>query len=345
MYLDRGKLKQALILLLLFALGGFLFLLLKGFLSAFLGSVVFYIILRRPYFYLTEGIKKKWNRNLVLAMLMIVSFLVLVLPILLVSIMLSGKVSYLIAHYEDILRYAQSWSATAKDYVGVDLLTPETVGKLTAAAADVLPKLLSATANMLVDIFVIYFLLYFMLAHARQLEKTAREFLPFKKENNALLLSELKIQTISNSIGVPLLALVQAIAAWVGYMIFGVDQAFFWAVLTGVFSVLPVVGTTIVWVPLGVALYLSGNHWQGIGLLIYGTAIITNIVETFFRFVVQKKLGDVHPLITFFGVIIGLDLFGFVGLIFGPLLISYLILLLKIYKNEYLDDNTEGFYD
>jgi predicted PurR-regulated permease PerM len=109
----------------------------------------------------------------------------------------------------------------------------------------------------------------------------------------------------------------------------------FWAVLTGIMSVVPVVGTTIVWVPLAVFLYAGGNHWQSATLLIYGSVIITN-VDNVFRFVVQKKLGDTHPLITFFGVIIGLPLFGFVGIIFGPLLISYFILLLKIYRNEYL---------
>jgi predicted PurR-regulated permease PerM len=62
--------------------------------------------------------------------------------------------------------------------------------------------------------------------------------------------------------------------------------------------------------------------------------VITN-VDNVFRFVVQKKLGDTHPLITFFGVIVGLDLFGFIGIIFGPLLISYFLILLEIYKKEY----------
>ena len=55
----------------------------------------------------------------------------------------------------------------------------------------------------------------------------------------------------------------------------------------------------------------------------------------------QKRLGDVHPLITFFGVIMGLDLFGFVGIIFGPLLISYFVLLVRIYRNEYLEEELE----
>ena len=336
-HLNNSKLKQSLFLIALFVLGGFLFYLLSGFLSAFLGSVVFYVLLCKPYFYLTETAKKKWGKSLAASALMLASFLVMVLPVLLVSMMLSGKVSYLITHYEDILRIAQEWSNKAKIYLGIDLLSQDTVSKLTSLAADVAPGFLSATLSAVADVFVLYFVLYFMLANAREFENYVRKNFPFNDENDALLLTELKSQTIANAIGIPVLAVLQAITAFIGYLIFGVDEAFFWAVITGIMSVIPVVGTTIVWIPLAIFLYVAGSEWQGIALMIYGAAIITN-VDNVFRFVVQKKLGDTHPLITFFGVIIGLPLFGFVGIIFGPLLISYSILLLKIYRNEYLGE-------
>lgn len=334
MQLDKDKLKQVIFIISLFVLGGFLFWMLKGFLSAFLGALVFYVLLRQPLFYLTEKAKRKWNNTLAVAMLMCVSFLVLVLPVLLVTLMLSGKVGYLIDHYEDILRIAEEWSRKAEEYTGVNLLSGETVNKLTSLAADVIPDLLSATLNAVADIFVLYFLLYFMLSYARPFEKLVRNNLPFNDENDALLLKELKGQTISNSIGIVVLAILQALTAFIGYMVLGVDEAFFWAVITGIMSVIPVVGTTIVWIPLAIFLYVGGHQWQGIALFLYGAVIITNI-DNVFRFVVQKQLGDIHPLVTFFGVIVGLSVFGFVGLIFGPLLISYFILLLKIYRNEY----------
>ena len=319
-------------------LGGFLFFLMKGFLSAFLGATIFYILLRKPYFYLTESAGRKWNKTLATSALMLGSFLVLVLPIMLVSFMLSGKVSYLIQNYADILQVAQTWSNRAQDYLGINLLSDETIGKLTSFAAEVIPGLLTATASVVADIFVLYFLLFFMLANARIFEKTIRHYLPFRKGNDTLLLSELKSQTISNAIGIPILAILQAITAYIGYVILGINEAIFWAVLTGLMSVLPLIGTTIIWVPLGIFLYVGGNHFSGLALLAYGALIITN-VDNVFRFVVQKKLGDTHPLITFFGVIIGLNMFGFVGIIFGPLLISYFILLLKIYRNEYFEKN------
>lgn len=336
MHLDNDKLKQSLFLVTLFILGGFLFYLLRGFLSSFLGAVVIYVLLRQPFFYLTQKTKYKWNKPVATVVLMGLSFVVLVLPVFLVSVMLSGKVSYLFTHYEDILALIQDWSNSLQQYIGVDLLSADMVGKLTGIAANVVPQFISATANAVADVFVLYFLLFFMLVNAGETEKYVRSNMPFHDENDRLLLTELKTQTVSNAIGIPVIAMAQGIAAGLGYWIFGVDEPFFWAVISALFSVIPVIGATVVWVPLAVFLYAGGHQWQALALAVYFVAAVGTI-DNVLRFALQKKLGDTHPLITFFGVVIGLPLFGFIGLIFGPLLISYFILLLKIYRNEYLD--------
>ncbi|HWB64149.1 MAG TPA: AI-2E family transporter [Chitinophagales bacterium] len=335
MHLDNGKLKQGIFLFALFALGGFLLYLLRGFVSPFLGALVFYILLRRPLFYLTEKARRKWPVPLAVSVLLVLSFVVLVLPVLLVSLMLSGKVGYMVNHYQDILVMAQQWSEKIKAYLGVDLLTSDSVNKLTSLAANALPGFLSATFNAIVDIFVQYFLLFFMLMNARALEAEAKKYLPFDKKNNQLLLRQLNRQTVSNSIGIAALAVMQTIVALIGYSIAGLPQPFFWAVLTGISSVVPAVGTGLVWIPACLIYYASGRHGAAIFIGIY-SAVVMSVVENVFRLVVIRKLGDVHPLITFFGILLGIDLFGFVGIIFGPMVISYFILLLQIYRNEYL---------
>ena len=332
--INPDKLKQTIFVVALIGLGCFLLWLMKPFISAFLGSVIFYIILRRPYFKLTEKPKRKWPSPLAIILLMFVSFIVLILPVALVSLMMSSKISYLIAHYDEILQLIQQQSDKISAWIGVDLLSKETTMKIAGYAANAIPDFLNATLGAVVDVFVMYFILYFMLANARPMEKYVRDQLPFNDENDALLLSELKNQTLSNAIGIPVLAILQGFTAWLGYIVLGVEEPLFWAVITALMSVLPLVGTTIVWIPLSIMLMVNGHTWQGVALLLYGLIIITNI-DNVFRFVVQKKLGDIHPLVTFFGVIIGLGLFGFVGIIFGPLLISYFILLVRIYNNEY----------
>lgn len=161
---------------------------------------------------------------------------------------------------------------------------------------------------------------------------------PYKEENAELFAKELISQTYSNVIGAPLLAIIQCVFAIAGFYFFGLNEPIFWGLICGVLSFIPFVGTALVWVPAGLVQLSVGESWQGIGLLIYGAVIITN-VDNVFRFVLQKKFADVHPLVTVFGVIIGLNWFGLPGLIFGPILISYFLIMLKVYRLEYGNKN------
>ncbi|HEX6191317.1 MAG TPA: AI-2E family transporter, partial [Chitinophagaceae bacterium] len=153
--------------------------------------------------------------------------------------------------------------------------------------------------------------------------------------NVARLGKEVKKMVLSNAIGIPVIALAQGIIALVGYLILGVKEPFFWFGVTCIAAMIPVVGAALAYVPVAIILFANGQNWQGITMLIFGFGVI-GTADNVLRFTLLRKLGDVHPLTTVFGVIIGLNLFGFIGLIFGPLLISLFILLVKIYSSEFV---------
>ena len=92
----------------------------------------------------------------------------------------------------------------------------------------------------------------------------------------------------------------------------------------------------VIWVPICLYLFSVGNTGAGIGLLLY-SGIVTSQIDYFARISIMKRLGDVHPVITLFGIIVGLGLFGFIGLIFGPLMVNYIIVLFDIYMNEFVE--------
>ena len=138
----------------------------------------------------------------------------------------------------------------------------------------------------------------------------------------------------ANALGIPLISLIQGMTAMLGYFLFGVKEFVLWGFLTGIFAFFPVIGTMVVWVPLVIYTFVTGSTWQGTGLLLY-SFLVTGNVDYLARMTLLRKLGDVHPVITILGVIVGLGLFGFIGLIFGPLLISYVVLLFQIYMNEF----------
>ena len=146
---------------------------------------------------------------------------------------------------------------------------------------------------------------------------------------------------ISNAIGIPVISILQGVVGLIGYLIIGVEQPLFWFVITCITGMIPIVGAALAYVPIALMFFANSQNWQGFFMLIYGFGII-GTVDNIFRFTLQKKIGNTHPLITVFGVIIGLKLFGFIGLIFGPLLISIFILLVKIYTSEFVIKQREA---
>src|SRR4030095_12017310 len=136
-----------------------------------------------------------------------------------------------------------------------------------------------------------------------------------------MLASQTKRMVKANALGIPLISIIQGLTATLGYFIFGVKEFALWGFVTGVFAFFPIVGTMVVWVPLVLYTYATGTTWQATGLLLY-SVIVTGNVDYLARVTLLKKMGNVHPVLTILGVIVGLGLFGFIGLIFGPLLVT-----------------------
>jgi predicted PurR-regulated permease PerM len=182
-----------------------------------------------------------------------------------------------------------------------------------------------------------YFILYFMLTEGRKMEDAFNKWVPLKDENIIMLRHDMNKAVLSNAIGIPLIALAQGIVGLIGYLIIGVQEPLFWFVITCLTAMIPVVGAALAYIPLGLLSFANGHPAQGVIVLIFGLAIIGS-VDNIFRFWLNKKIGDIHPLITVFGVIMGVNLFGFIGLIFGPILISLFLLMIKVYVNEFSRD-------
>lgn len=335
-YFESNKIKQIAALTGIIVLAGFLLISLSGFIPAFLGAVIFYVICSPFVHYLTTKIKL--NKGIAVTVTLILSFLVILIPVFSLTYMLVSKLSTMLTGSYDIYAELQQVNSYINTKFGVNVLSPENWAKLQAEIANLIPNLLEQTMSILADIAIMYFILFYMLYSETIAEKSFTRFLPYTKENAHLFAKELVSQTYSNVIGAPLLALIQAGFAILGFWIFGLDEPVFWGLMCGFLSFIPIVGSALVWVPAGIIQLAQGAHWQGIAILIYGAVVIIN-VDNVFRFILQKRIGDVHPMVTVFGVIIGLQWFGIPGIIFGPLLISYLVIMIKIYRAEYGSKN------
>jgi len=328
----NNRIRQLLLLVVVAGLAALLLLELYGFFPGFLGAVTLYILSRDGYLYLTE--RRRWKRGPT-AVLVLLAFLICIgLPIWLSVRVLSPKISTLFTHTDEVLQVLQSFSKQIQEWTGQELLTQENIQALQKYVTNFIPILLNSTATMLANLVLLLFLSYFMLTSSRNMEKALQTYIPLQDPNINLLARETKNMVRANAIGIPLISIIQGCFAALGYKIFGMSDPVLWGFLTGVFAFFPVVGTMIVWVPLVVAQFSGGHTGQAIGLAIY-SLIVTGNVDYLARITLLKRIGDIHPVVTVLGVIVGLKLFGFWGFIFGPLLISYFLLLCKIYYAEF----------
>ncbi len=333
--LRTNGLKQIILLLLIAFIGIVLIWQLQYFIPGFLGAITLYILLRQFYFNLT--IKRRWKKWVAATTLILTCVIVFIVPVWLLVELLIPQFSYAFEHSSELMEQANQFVTLVRQYLPKNMGDGQLQQGLQELAA-MIPRFVTATFNattsIMINILTAFFIFYFMLLSGRDMERKIMRLLPLKDANKDSLWAETRNMVISNAVGIPLLMLCQCIIAAIGYWIFGVDQALIWGILTGVASIVPMVGTMIVWIPICIVVIASGNVGPGIGLALYCAVVVSNI-DNVLRFTLLKKIGDVHPLITVFGVIVGLQLFGIMGLIFGPLLLAYFILLIKIYRLEF----------
>ena len=324
--------KYSLITIIL-GLGLLLFLKMTPFMGGILGACSIYIMVRDQMLYLTQ--KKKIRKSVTAIILLIEAILCFLVPLSLAVWLLISKLQTVnvdTATFVDTITNLADWIRRKTEY---DLLSKENISSIASILPGIGQFLMGGISSFAVNLFVLVFVLYFMLIGGTKMEQYIYELLPFSDSNKKHVMNEINMIVRANAIGIPLLAIIQGAIATLGYYLFDAPSALLFGFLTCFATVIPIVGTTLVWFPLAAYMAISGDWPHAIGLLLYCGLIVTNI-DNLIRFILQKKMADTHPLITIFGVVIGLSLFGFMGVIFGPLLISIFILCVNIFKEQYL---------
>ncbi len=341
-YISSGVIRQILFLMILGTLGWFIYQEMEFMLGAFLGSIALYSLMRKPMIKLS--VVWKWPKWLAALTLILISFIIIVLPISWVIDFLIGEVAQHITDTSQIEASVRKIESFLIEKYNLNLLSEENLAKLPGILASLAGKMVSTTLNTVANVFIMYFILWFMLMKVGSMERWILRHIPLRPKNRDRLMRESNQVVISNAVGIPVLGAVQGVVATIGYFMFGVDKPVLWGVITGISSVIPFVGTMAAWVPLVILKFAGGETNSGIWLALWGLIAIGGS-DNIFRFVLQKYMADIHPLITVFGVIVGLGLFGFLGLIFGPLLISLFLLLIRIYYDEYIDHADDSVPD
>jgi predicted PurR-regulated permease PerM len=199
-------------------------------------------------------------------------------------------------------------------------------------------RLLESSSRALFHTAILLIAFYFFLIEADRLTRWLWRVSPLEEQQTQSLLDEWRNVSRATIVGTGITALFQALVATLGYLIAGVPRAVFFGLLTLLASFIPVVGTLLVWVPVVVFLALFGHGGSAIFLSVWCGVLVVGAEHVGKPFVLRAVLsghGEMHTGLLFLGLLGGIEMFGIIGIILGPLVIAFLVALLQIYERDF----------
>ncbi len=220
--------------------------------------------------------------------------------------------------------------------------TPETIENLATGIGRTiglfLYKQLSYVAsnllNFLVHFFLMMLLIFYLFRDASKLKDYLAQFLPLPRGQLEKLADKFQEMGSAIIIGNGLSGIVQGILGGLGFFMFGISSPFLWGTVLAFMAFLPIIGASVIFVPATAILLIQGKTGAGIAYLIYNV-LYSSIIEYFIKPRVIGKGMQMNSLLVFIGIIGGIKLFGILGIIYGPLIITIFLTLAEIYGLEY----------
>ena len=196
-------------------------------------------------------------------------------------------------------------------------------------------NILAGTASTIVSVLIVIFCMFFFFIDGEKMLKKIRYWTPISNKYDRALFQKFRDVSYSTIFSTFVTAIAQGIIGAIGFLIVGFP-IFFASIAMAFASIIPYVGTALIWVPVSLFLLITGQIWQGIFMLIWGAVVVGNSDNILRAYLIKDK-AEVHPLFVFFSIMGGLSLFGFWGIVYGPLIISLAVTIMHIYEMEYKD--------
>jgi len=312
-------------------------LILYPFLTMFILAAAFAVVLNPVYLWIKKNIVK--NISWLASMLTVIIFLLF----LCIPLFFIGKAIFIQTQnlYFSIVNSGTSGNFIESINTSVNKLLPAgfnfdihtKIVELVSSLSSNLAQFFSSTLNSIVMFILMVFTLFYLLKDGETWKKGLLNFFPLSDENTNEIVKNLKKSINRIFKGTFIIAIAQGILAWFGFMVFGVPNAVIWAVVAGVASFVPSLGTSVVSVPAILFLYLTGMEIQAFGLLLWSALLIGMIDNILSPYIISKDT-EIPSLLVLFSILGALALMGPIGILVGPLILSLLYSLIAIYKKE-----------
>nr|WP_216652841.1 AI-2E family transporter [Vibrio aestuarianus] len=320
----------------------------------YINSIVMAFIISLLMFPIHEWLERKMpkHKNTVSLISCVILTFIIVIPLLFVfaaivqqGSLFSQNMYQWVTHGGIQTVFAHPWVvkglSIANQYLPFDEIQPQQIAQRVGQFAtsfgsnlvSISARILGDATNFLMDFFLMLFVLFFLLRDHDKIINAIRHILPFSRTQEDKLLSEIEQVSKSAVMGSFLTAIAQGFAGGLGMWLAGFP-GLFWGTMMGFASFIPVVGTALIWIPATAYLFLIGDTTWAIFLAVWSIAIVGSI-DNLLRPLLMQGSSGMNTLLIFFSLLGGIQLFGLIGLIYGPLIFAITMVLFNIYEEEF----------
>ncbi len=320
------------------------FLMFLPFMEVILLSAIFAIVLSPLHKGLTKLFRGKENISALLVLFLFALIIIVPVSFLTTQILIEAKGLYIQisgqSSFDDVYKFIDSIEKPIQNYYpSFSLDIKQYVGVVSDFIVGHLSTIVSGVFNIISSIILMFISLFFFLKDGSKFKKTLVVLSPMENEYDLMIFNKIKHTIMNTMKSVLLIAVMQGILAGIGMAIFGVPNATLWGTVSAIASLVPGLGTAIVFVPAIAYMFIVGKTFMAVGLLLWA-ALIVGLLDNFLGPYLYARGGEIHQLIMLFAVLGGLSFFGPLGFIFGPIIVSLLFSLIEIYQTIILKRNS-----
>jgi predicted PurR-regulated permease PerM len=228
------------------------------------------------------------------------------------------------------------WVPPIIDLEGIDIKQDivNTAQSISTFLVEQTATLLKNIGTLVLDFLIMLFSMFYFFKDGKVLLKKLMELSPLPTKYELAILNKFREVSKATIFGIFATAIAQGIVGGIGFMIAGIGHAAFWGTAMALFSLVPLVGTAVIWVPAVIIMFIMGNFFGGFFMLVWGPVAIGSVDNLLRPYLIEGK-AKLYPLLTFLAIFGGITVFGLKGVIFGPLILALCMTFLHIYELEY----------
>ncbi|MEN9626116.1 MAG: hypothetical protein RL557_444 [archaeon] len=341
--LEKETFKQILNYVLVLALFVLAFFVIKPIIAAIIYGILLAYIFHTPY----KWTRSKLKNQTLSALLVCVGVLLLsfIFIILVIGSLLNQGINFYLSIQK--INIGEAIAKAFPDFLSGSEISSTLVNAINNSISKLIADFIASVGdfifnlpNFLLQFLITSFVFFFGLRDGEKAMEYFKSLSPLKKETQNKFYKHFEDITKSVLIGQIVIGIIQGVVAGVGYFIFGVPNALLLTIVTIIIGVIPLIGPWLVWIPVDVYLFVIGRDGAGLGLLLYGLFLI-NWVEVIMRPIIVSRRTELNEAIVLIGMMGGVYFFGVLGLIIGPLVLAYVLLVLELYRKHNLGELDE----